>query len=180
MGGNSIGWKDPEITEIKVETEIVEEHLHSRERWFGKSADQSGNNWGTDNLTAYQAISGNGVYGADDNDEAKVLGSDDTPSISGMIYFDPHRITVVAVSSDTVYKIRTVYGTGTMAAAIAAEQFTETHIMTYTDKANKFGGAPFDIMMPRIDVGTKIWVQCKNATNNATVDFFIGIHEYAS
>lgn len=169
---------DNTIETIYDETEIIDTHLHSREHWCGNSGDQSGNNWGSDTLTAYRAISGNGVYGADADDEAKVIGSADTPIITGMVYFDIHRITVIAISSDTVYEIRTVWGTGTMAEAILADQFTEEMIITSTDKANKFGGAPFETQIPRLAVGTKVWLQVRNTTDNATMDFFIGIHEY--
>ncbi len=166
------------IDAIDAEVEVVETHLHSREHWCGKSGDQSGNNWGADTLTPYRAISGNGVYGADASDEAKVMGSDDTPVVTGKVSFDLHRITVIAISSDTVYKLRLVWGTGTMAAAITAKQTTEFMIITSTDKANKFGGAPFDIQTPRIAAKTKVWIQARNATDNATVDFFVGLHEY--
>ncbi len=166
------------VDAIDAELEIVEVHLHSREHWCGKSGDQSGNNWGADTLTPYRAISGNGVYGADADDEAKVIGSDDTPVVAGMLYFDMHRITVIAISSDTVYRIRIVWGTGTMAAAILANQTTDEMIITSTDKANKFGGAPFEIQTLRFAVGTKVWLRVRNATNNATMDFFVGLHEY--
>lgn len=166
------------IDAIAAELEVVETHLHSREHWCGKSGDQSGNDWGADTLTPYRAISGNGVYGADASDEAKVIGSDDTPVVAGKTYYDLHRITVIAISSDTAYKLRLVWGTGTMAAAILANQMTEMMIITSTDKANKFGGAPFDIQTPRVAAGTKIWLQARNATNDATVDFFVGLHEY--
>ncbi len=166
------------IDAIAAELEVVENHLHSREHWCGKSGDQSGNDWGADTLTPYRAISGNGVYGADASDEAKVIGSDDTPVVAGKTYYDLHRITVIAISSDTAYKLRLVWGTGTMAAAILANQMTEMMIITSTDKANKFGGAPFDIQTPRVAAGTKIWLQARNATNDATVDFFVGLHEY--
>ena len=39
-------------------------------------------------------------------------------------------------------------------------------------------GAPIDVRMPRIACGSKVWVQAKNATDNATIDFFCGGHEY--
>ncbi len=170
---------DAEVEIVDAELDIVEVHLHSREHWCGKSGDQSGNDWGADTLTPYQAISGNDVYGADANDEAKVIGSDDTPFVVGNLYFDMHRITVVEISSDTVYKLRVVWGTGTMAAAILANQTTEMLLITSTDKANKFGGAPFAIQTLRVAVGTKIWIQAWNASDNATVDFFVGLHEYS-
>jgi hypothetical protein len=34
-------------------------------------------------------------------------------------------------------------------------------------------------MMPRGTCGTtKVWVQAWNATDNATIDFLVGLHEY--
>jgi hypothetical protein len=66
-----------------------------------------------------------------------------------------------------------------MADAITANQFTE--FMVKEDPA-LFGGSgqPVNILMPRVNCGSdKAWIQCKNNTNNATIDFFIGIHEYA-
>jgi hypothetical protein len=165
---------------IEEEVKEVEEHIHTRERWFGKSADQSGNDWALDGLTPYQAISGNNAYGSDADDEAKVLGTDDTPVITGMTVFDLHRVLVVHVSQDSVYKMRFVYGTGTMAAAISAGQTSE--IMVKFDAANpqQSAGIPFEVKMPRLAVDTKVWCQAWNATDDATVDFFIGLHEYVS
>ncbi len=167
-----------EIATVDAEVEVIEQHLHNREHFFGKSADQSGNNWGGDTLTAYRAISGNGVYGADANDEAKVIGSTDTPIEPGHATFDFREICVIALSSDTVYKIRIVWGMGTMADAIMAKQYSEDMLVTSTDKANKFGGAPFEVRMPILADGTRVWIQTRNATDNATMDFFVGFHEY--
>ena len=160
-------------------TDQIEEHdenFHNREYWFGKSADQSGNNWGTRaSLTPYQAISGDNDFGGDANDEAKVIGSADTPVRSGDIKFDFRRIQVVAVSSNTVYLLRIIHGTGTMAQAEAAGQYTEIPFFKESAPAR---GAPLDLVQERIPVGNKIWIRAKNATNNATIDFLGGIHEY--
>ena len=167
---NLIG--DPKVVRL-------ERHHHNRETWFGKSADQSGNDWGADTLTPLQAISGAGVYGADANDEAKMLGSADTPHFAGKVRFDIHRILVVAASVTTIYKLRIVWGTGTMADAITAEQFTE--FMLLEDPAVQGGtGRPFEIMSDPdvLAAGMQVWLQCKCATDNATLDFFFGIHEY--
>lgn len=155
----------------------IEQHLHADGRTLGKSGDQSGNNWGTeDSLTLFRAVSGNGDFGADANDEAKVIGSDDTPVISGMAKSDMHRILVVATSSQTTYVVRVVYGTGTMAAAISANQYST---FPYIKESASGRGAPANIQIGRKDAGTKIWIQVKNATNNATLDFLVQSHEYA-
>ncbi len=154
----------------------AEHHLHNRERWFGKSVDQSGNNWGTlASLTPYTAISAAGAFGSDPDDEALVLGTDDTPQIAGHTQYDPHRIMVTAASNATDSVLRLIYGTGTMADAESAGQYSDVMVT----EARK--GMPTEIKMPHDSIvagSTKIWMRLKNATNNATVDFFLGIHEY--
>ncbi|HUT58994.1 MAG TPA: hypothetical protein VNA25_14190 [Phycisphaerae bacterium] len=161
------------VDSIIREVEFVEQHVHNRERWFGKSADQSGNDWALESgLTVYRAISGNGVFGADANDEAKLLGSADTPFRTGMVKYDAHRLMVSAVSNANDCVLRLIWGTGTMAAAETALQYSDLMI---TD-AKK--GGPIPVIMRRIAVGTLLWARLKNGTDNATIDFFLGIHEY--
>jgi len=153
-----------------------DEHFHNRERWFGISGDQSGNDWALEaGLTPFQAISGNGDFGGDADDEAKVLGSDDTPAITNKQFFDPHRILVITVSAATAYILRIIYGTGTMADAEAAGQYSD---VPYIRESGVGRGRPIETMMPKLAVGTKVWIRAKNATDNATIDFLIGMHEY--
>ena len=164
--------------EIYAEVVEIDWHNHNSETWVGKSADQSGDDWAADNLTPFRSISGNGVYGADANDEAKVLGTDDTPVVLGSTFFDVHRLLIVGVNQDSVYKMRIVSGTGTMADAIIAKQYTEVMVKFDATNPQQSAGIPFDIRQFRRPSGTKIWVQCKNAIDNATIDFFVGFHEY--
>ena len=157
---------------IETDTVISEEHVHNRERWFGKSADQSGNDWATEaGLTVFQAASGDGDFGS----EIKILGSDDTPAIAGKSYFDFHRIFVVASSATSAYIVRFIYGTGTAADAEAAGQYTD---IEYMKESAAGRGAPADLRMPYLASGTKVWAKVKNATNGATLDFNFGLHEY--
>jgi len=158
------------------EIHLHDEHFHNREYWFGKSADQSGNNWGTRaSLTPYSAISGLNDFGGDPNDEAKVIGSDDTPFRAGSTEFDFRRFQVVAVSSSTVYLLRIIHGTGTMTAAESAGQYTE---IPYFKESASGRGSPLDIVQEKVPVGQKIWIRAKNASDNATIDFIVGLHEY--
>lgn len=154
----------------------IEKHFHNHEHWRGKLAVQTATEWADNNLTPFRAISGANDYGSDANDEAQVLGTADTP-INGSVKFDPSRIFISDLSSDTDWKLRIVYGTGTMADAITAMQFTEVMVKNIVT-GSKSGGTPLLFRMPRVLVGTKIWLQAWNATDNATCDFFIGLHEY--
>jgi len=156
----------------------TEHHLHNRARWRGKLTSQTATDWADDNLLPFRAISGNNTYGADANDEALVIGTADTPAISGMTKYDLHRIFVIDASSTTIYKLRIVYGSGTMAAAIAAGQFSEAMIKVDA-AAGQTPNTSMEILMPRLTCGTdKCWVQAWNASNNATIDFLVGLHEY--
>ena len=124
-------------------------------------------------LTVFQAISGAGVFGADANDEAKLMGLDDSPLIAGHITFDLHRIMVDAASNANPFVLRIIWGTGTMAEGEAAGQYSDIMVT----EARK--GSPIEIRMPRLASGVdKAWLRAKNGTNNATIDFFIGVHEY--
>lgn len=166
----------------------VEKHFHNHERWYGKSADQSGvNPWsaalsGTGMVTSYRAISGANDYGGDTNDEAQVWGLYDTLSVGGVSQakLDAHKIFITASSIQTIWYLRFIYGAGTMADAITAGQFSTIPLV-----ADAAQGGSIDvivpIMTPRITIGThKMWVQGKSATNNATIDFLVGLHGYTA
>mgnify|MGYP001024439238 CR=1 FL=1 len=164
---------------LAYKVEEIERHLHGRERWFGKLAVQTATDWADNNIsTPFRAISGNNAYGTDPNDEAQVIGTADTPAIAGNVRYDLHEMLVVASSSTTVWKLQVIYGTGTIADAITAGQYSTT--MLKIDAA--VGSTPATahaIMMPRGTCGsTKVWIRGWNATDNATIDFFVGWHEY--
>jgi hypothetical protein len=159
----------------------IEKHFHHLGRVYGKSADQSGVDWALENsLTTFRAISGNGVFGADTNDEAKVWGTGDTSDIVGDTKFDLSQILVVTLSVDTPYILRLVYGTGTMAAAIIAKQYSCILAQNSVTGA-KANGAAIPIAMRRLTYGVdKIWLQAACASDNATADVLIGLHGYVA
>ena len=163
-----------DVAEVEQLAYEAEKHVHTRERWYGKTGSQTATDWGTlASLTPFRAKSGNGVFGEDADDEALVLGTADTPAITAMTKYDAHRLLVTATSNATDWVLRLIYGSGTMAQAETDGQYSDVMIQ----EARK--GSPVEILMPRGTCGTtKLWLRAKNATNDATVDFFIGIHEY--
>ena len=156
----------------------IEHHHHSKEYWYGMSADQSGNNWAAERLTAYQAISGNNGYGLNINDEAKVLGTDDTPIQTGGQEIDVHRLLVVNVSVNTEWRLRIVWGTGTIADAISANQMSVVMVKFDSVNPQLSAGVPVDIRSPHMAEKSKIWIEAWNVTDDATIDFYVGVHEY--
>ena len=157
----------------------VEKHIHSPETWRGLKAVPTATLWADDVLTPFVAISGNNTYGADANDEAEVIGTANTPVRSGMTKFDLHRLLVTDVDHDTPYKLRIICGTGTMADAITALQYTEVVVQFDATNPQLSAGIPVEVQMPRCNAGAdKVWIQAWNATDDSQIDFLVGFHEY--
>jgi hypothetical protein len=154
------------VDELLLEIEAAEHHLHNREVWFGNGATE-------DSLTPYQITSGNAILGS----EVLLLDTGDTPVIAGNTKFDFHRIHITGLSSATVYHLRLIWGTGTVGDAETAKQYTTITIQKII-ATGVAQGTPIALLMPQLAVGTKVWAKCKNATNLATLDILVGIHEY--
>ena len=163
----------------------LERHFHGRERWYGKQNPQTATDWAADVINnPFIAISGLNAYGSDPGDEAQVYGTADTPTMTNLstglpnVRFDVHRIMVISCTVTTPVKIRLVYGSGTMAAAIAAGQFS-TVMARFDAAAGSALAVPVDIMQPRETCGvTQVWMQFWSVTNDASFSFYVGHHEY--
>ena len=156
--------------------------LHHRVIWFGRRNPQTDTLWADPaTLLPYVAISGDNAWGADPNDEAFLFGPGDaaihgTPH--GYAACKPDEVLFVANTSQTVSRLRLIWGTGTMAAAIAAGQYSDLMFANLVVGAVIY--AIYDIATPVIPfyvggVAMRAWVQHWNATDNATVSFFIGM-----
>ena len=169
---------------ILTESEYIEHHAHHKVRWFGKLNPQDATHWCVtlDSHLAqpYRAISGNGVYGADPGDEAQVFGTADIP-IAGMVNGDFDEILFTANSASSLYLCRLVWGTGTLAASVGLGQYTEFPFFRgNADNVRKVMVIPCEKIPVKIGgLDVKIWIQCQNAADNATLDFVIGVHGYA-
>lgn len=165
------------LIETQADADYAEEHMHHKTIWYGKKSDQTTNWCDVNSLTPYRAISGSAAYGSDASDEAQLFSASDTLSEigTGLVCGDFDNILIVANSSDTIYKCRLVWGTGTLAAAVSAGQYSE---FMYIRKSTDTVRLPREIKCPKIPVNNKVWLQCLNASDNATIDFYIGVHAY--
>jgi hypothetical protein len=165
-----------EILEIVRDTES---RLETCEHQLAKRTDQSGNNWAEkDGLTPYQSISGNADWGTDPGDAVKVLGSDDTPIDPDAESFVLAFGLVDDVSVGTSYLLRLIFAFGgSMDDAITAGQYVVKRVKFDASPPTITASAPFRFACPPFRKGTRIWAQCKNATDNATLDFFVSIQE---
>ena len=155
----------------------IEKHVHGRERWWGAVGAPDETNAIAATVTVpFVAVSGGDAWGT----AIPICGTADNPVLATDVKFDAHRIFVVSLDDDTTpWRIRLIYGTGTSANAITAGQWTEMMTMTNAVPGNRAGGSPVDVMMPRVDVGTKVWVQVWNDTNLEEMEFYWGAHGYA-
>lgn len=155
----------------------IEKHAHSRGRFWGAVAVPDETNAIEANVNRpFAATSGANTWGA----AIPICGTDDMPVPTGEVKHDAHRFLISDLDNDTTpWRVRLIYGTGTSAAAIGAEQWSEEMIESNAVPGNRAGGTPLDFQMPRIDVGTKLWAQVWNDTNNEVMSFFWGAHGYA-
>jgi len=157
--------------------DYIEEHLHGPSRLFGVAAVPTATHWADEaSLNPFEVISGADDFGPDADDEAQVLGTEDTPAITGNIQYDAGRVQIVATSSTTPWVLRLIWGTGTMGDAETAGQYSDVPFM----KESPAGWSSLvEVRMPRSKCGIdKLWARGKNASNNATLDFLISQHEY--
>lgn len=151
----------------------IERHLHSRERWLGLAAVPVGETHRADidSMVPFQIDAGNDTWGA----WVQILGSGDTPIISGAVKFDIHRILITEVeTAKIITRIQIAYDSS---AAIALPAGNYTELIIIPEKSTKEN--PFLFKFPRSSAGTKFWARCwANGQNTHTIDFFFGLHEY--
>jgi hypothetical protein len=166
---------------IKTKTDLIEitrQKIFNRSITFGKAAVPTATHWGDKySIVPYIATSGNGDFGTDPNDEALLIGSSDTPTQLNKTKFIISRISMSYVTANSQYIIMLLYGTGTMAEAEMAEQFTTMNFRRSQP------GVPecninLDIVMPLLNVGTKVWMKVKGAYNNSQIYSLIDIIEF--
>lgn len=157
----------------------AERHIHNRERWWGAVAVPDETNACEVNVNRpFVAISGANTWGT----AIPICGTNDTPVPSpDNDKHDCHRLLITDLDDDTSpWRIRIIYGSGTSADAITAEQWTEAMVQSNAVPGNRAGGSPVDIIMHRVDVGTKLWCQSWNLTGGEELSFFFGSHGYSA
>ena len=158
------------------EAGVVDDHFHNYEQEFGKAAAPTATHFADpDSLTTFQAISGNGAFGAACN----VLGSADTPFRAGMLYFDPREWSIVDVSDAHPYIVKLIWGTAAQTEAQAEAAMQYSTFVVHQPTANGQNKPQEGRILRRIP-GNQIWIKVKNQTNLATMDFLLTIHEYPS
>lgn len=159
---------------LAYKVQEIEVHLHSGGRWFEKATSASGETHTADIIGvgsgAFQLDAGNDDWGS----WVQILGSSDTPATAGNAFFDPHEILINGTERIATYFIQFARGASGQAGYDAG---TYTELVMGSD-TNKFKSIT-KVQTGRAPAGSKVWARCMcPGQNTATLDFFIGIHEY--
>lgn len=152
----------------------IERHLHSGARWYEKATTPSGETHVADRIGvgagAFQIDAGNDDWGS----WVQILGSSDTPAEVGKAYFDPHQFIVEDVERAATYFVQITRG-DSGAAGLAAGTYSEFVYAALSSKDT----AIIPVQTGRAPAGSKLWARCMcPGQSTATLDFYVGIHEY--
>lgn len=164
------------VAAIQDTVDEIDQHFHNVERWWGSNGSPSETNAIAATVTAhFQATSGNDTWGT----AIPICGTADNPVLPTQTEFDAHRIQIIDLDDQTdLWRLRIIWGTGTSAAAIVANQWTEVPVISNAIPGNRAGGVPVDVRMPPIAIGTKLWAQSWNDTNGEVLQFQWSPHGY--
>ncbi len=162
------------VAEIRGEVEILGQHVHNDELWWGSVAAPNESNACESNVDRpFTAASGNNTWGVG----IPVIGSNDRPVKPWQTEYDLHRIAISGVDNATPWKLRFLYGDQSLDEAAAANRYTETMSIA-SGVGNNIGAGPSELRFPRIPVGWRVWAQAWNFTNLDTISFFAAAHGY--
>lgn len=154
----------------------IEKHLHSSGSWFGAAAVPSGETHVADRIAGgispFQLDAGDSDWGT----WVQILGSEDTPARTNQVYFDPHEAVITSTQKAGTYFIQIARG-DSGAAGLAAGTYTE--FVFESDAVGQKAAGITKVQTGRASAGSKLWARCLCVgENTATIDFYIGIHEY--
>lgn len=154
----------------------IDEEAHTVERFCGVADTPSfpTTACSSETMSPHVLTSGDDDWGA----WAFVIGSGDTPLISGKEAFDIHEIEIASVSTASFARLQIGWNATTTTAIIADNDYTEVVFQPSGIGANVSAG-PIEIRMPDVDAGTLVWARIWiDGENAATADIFLGMHEF--
>lgn len=165
-----------QIDDIETLSNKIDTEPHAPERFCGLNSSPSFPTTAADfnTMTPYQATSGNDDWGA----WLHIIGSTDTPVISGKDTYDIHEVEISSVSTAAFTRMQIGWDATTTTAILSNNTYTEV-VYQPSGVGINISAAPIGIRMPDLDVGVlmfvRVWMDGQNA---ATVDFFVGTHEF--
>lgn len=166
-----------EEVNVASELEILENHIHNFEVWFGRSNLVPFDDWANQSLIPFNCTTGVGYFG----DTTKVIGHYDMLTWNRTYdWGDFHRMMIESVSDDVVFKVRFIWSGTSAEAGEIGGNYTDVIVKFDSATPTQTAGEPIEIMTPLISLkqGLNIWARCWAETDTQTIDFFVGTHVY--
>ncbi len=157
----------------------TEHHVHNFDICMGLANTPNGEIHRADRIgpsvQPFTLTSGDNAYGT----WVQVLGSGDTPVISGMVKTDANAILVTAADSTATHNIQFAVGeSADLAALISANTYTDA---PYTAPTGAVDAGKLTILTKRINVTTKVWARSICIGVDAKdISFYVLMHEYTA
>ena len=157
----------------------IEKHFHSPGSWFGlavtPTATHKADRIGTC-IAPFQMDGGDSSSSPTWGSWIQVLGVDDTPARPLQAFYDPHLMQIPDAQEEVTYMVQFSRGASGDAGITAG---TYTELVVGVDATKKFKSET-PIQTGRAPAGSLLWARCiATGTNTGTLDFYLGIHEYA-
>jgi len=166
-----------EDNRIFDEIEITELHHHGFRRIISKNEMQTATVKADTSAVSFYPYDLTAAADSTFGTAVQILGSADTPIVAGMTKFDFNKVFVTAANSNSVYKIRILYG-ATASAALVAGHYTDVWFFGDDTNPNKSSPTAFDIECERHYSGTLVWAQIACAAGAKTASLLFSLHEY--
>lgn len=140
-------------------------------RWYGIRVPQTTESWGDPNsMVPYTAYSGNNDWGP----AVQILGSADTLT-PGALTGDANEVMIMSSSENTLYRCRFIWSSSTLQEGLNKNQWTEfVYIKTNSDHSAQTKS----VSSPQVSATDRVWFQCRNVTNNASISFVASVRTY--
>jgi len=157
----------------------TERHFHTNEVWFGLAGTPSGETHRADRLIdkpePFQLDAENNDYGS----WVQILGSTDTPFVSGNTRYDLHQLIVASHERNNIFhNVQICFGeSAELAANLTSGNYTEAPFVTPSAPGGQ--NEPIDFKDKRDVSLVKAWARVwSKGQNTGTVDLYFGLHEY--
>ncbi len=153
------------------------EHDHGRHWLMSKKALQTGSSKADSLALSFYdfdlTASADSTYGT----AVQLLGSADTPVVSGFTFFDMHEVVITSVDSNALYKLRLAWGASSE-AGVAAGDYTDLWVWSDTTNPQNVSNSGLEVQIPSLAVGTLLWASIANAAGGQTMSLKFTLLEH--
>ncbi len=155
----------------------LDQHDHGRHWLMSKKALQTGSSKADSLALSFYDFDLTADADSTFGTPVQLLGSSDTPVVSGFTLFDVHEVVITAVNSDTLYKLRLAWGASSE-IGVAANDYTDLWIWGDTTNPQSVSNSGLEVQIPSLAAGTLLWASIANAAGGQTMSMKFTLLEH--